>query len=116
MPRSRNKDEADTQDIGWRVRQLRLRRGLSLAAVARLAGKHTSQISRLERQWARSGAPKWSTVNKILDALRATRAEREAVFHEEIPVLSEREIEEQVAATTAEYGASRTAVVLLDDH
>jgi transcriptional regulator with XRE-family HTH domain len=116
MHRSHLPTEADTRDVGWRLRQLRLRRGLSLASVAALAGKHTSQISRLERHRARYGEPKSSTMMELLDAIQATPAERRAVFHVEAPPISQHEIDTRVAATANEFERSKAAVGLIDDH
>jgi transcriptional regulator with XRE-family HTH domain len=107
--------EVDTHDVGWRFRQLRLRRGLSLASVAALSGKHASQISRLERHKARSGEPKSSTVMELLDAIGATPAESRAVFHVEEPSLTRAEIDAQVKATAVEFERSRSAIALVDD-
>lgn len=112
----RQPSEADTQDVGWRFRQLRLRRGLSLASVAELSGKHASQISRLERHKARYGDPKSSTVMELLDAIGATPAEQRAVFHVEEPALTRDEVAVQVKATAVEFERSRAAMALIDDH
>jgi transcriptional regulator with XRE-family HTH domain len=117
MPtRSLHLQTDDTQDIGWRLHQLRLRRGLSLRELAERSGKHVSQLSRLERRGARSGQPKPATVSQVLDALDATPAERTAIFHVEAPALTSDEIAEQVAQIAREYGKSPSAYILLDEH
>jgi len=106
----------DTQDIGWRLRQLRLRRGLSLKDLAERSGKHVSQLSRLERRGSRTGQPKPVTVSQVLDALDASPVERTAVFHVEEPALTRAEIEAQVDQVAREYGKSASAYILLDEH
>jgi transcriptional regulator with XRE-family HTH domain len=106
----------DTQDIGWRLRQLRLSRGLSLKVLAERSGKHVSQLSRLERRDSRTGQPKPATVSQVLDALDASPVERTAVFHVEEPALTRAEIEAQMAQVAREYGKSLSAYILLDEH
>jgi transcriptional regulator with XRE-family HTH domain len=103
-------------DIGWRVRQLRIAKGLTQSALARMARKHTSYISRLEREEARVGTPKPETINEILDALGATAEERRAIFHEEESALTRRQIDEQIRKIAAEYETQPRAMALLDEH
>ncbi|MEO8285632.1 MAG: helix-turn-helix transcriptional regulator [Chloroflexota bacterium] len=104
-----------SNDIGWRLRQLRLRRGSSLRSLAERSGKHSSQLSRLEREWARNGTPKPETVTELLDALEATPEERRAVFHFEEPAVTPEEIAEQVHRIAAEYDNSPVPIFLADD-
>ncbi|MDQ3929783.1 MAG: helix-turn-helix domain-containing protein, partial [Chloroflexota bacterium] len=105
----------NTTDLGWRVKQLRLRRGLQQKALARLANVDAGFLNRLERGGTGRSKPKSETIYRLLDALQATAAEREAVFHVEVPTLPEEQVREFVAEIAAEYELSPDPVVLLDD-
>lgn len=77
----------NTHNIGWRVRTLRLRHGLSLVDVAARANLDISYISRLERDALQNAKPKPDTIDRLLDAINATPEERDAVYHiEHLPV------------------------------
>ncbi len=100
--------------VGWRVKQLRLRRNLTQTDVARLSGLDIAYISRIE-----SGAvrfhPKPGTLLRILDALNATHQERDAVFHSEAPPLSRADIANRVEQVAAHEENSPIPATLLDE-
>jgi transcriptional regulator with XRE-family HTH domain len=106
---------ANTADLGWRIKQLRLRRGLQQKALAQLASVDAAFLNRLERGGPRRSKPKPETIYRLLDALQATPAEREAVFHIEVPPLSDDEIEAFVAEIAVELELSPEPAVLVDD-
>ncbi len=108
--------KTDTTDVGWRLQQLRIRRGLQQKEFARLAGVDAGFLNRLERGSSRRSHPKPNTVNKLLDALGATQAEREAVFHAEVPVLTAEEISAQVAEFMLYAEDNSNPMVLIDEH
>ena len=59
---------------------LRLRREMTLVELAKLSGLEIAYLSRLERDVMEKNAkPKPETVDRILDAMRASLEEREAV-------------------------------------
>ncbi|MBF6613997.1 MAG: helix-turn-helix transcriptional regulator [Chloroflexi bacterium] len=100
--------------VGWRVKQLRLRRKLTQTDVARLSGLDVAYVSRIE-----SGAvrfqPKPGTVARILDALNATHIERDAVFHTEAPPLSRADVAKRVEQVAAHQENSPIPATLLDE-
>src|SRR5437868_15071107 len=79
---------SDPNNIGWRLRTLRLRRDLTLVELAGTAGLDVSYLSRLERDALQNAKPKPDTINRVLDALQATPDEREAMYHIEPPPLT----------------------------
>lgn len=66
----------DTTDPGWRIQQLRLRYGFQQNEFARKAGIDAGYLNRLEHGAPNRSRPKAKTINKLLDALGATPAER----------------------------------------
>lgn len=86
------------QSIGWRLRTLRLRRGITLVDLAQGSGLDVSYLSRLERDALQNAKPKPDTIKKVLNALGATPHEVEAVYHVERPQLAPDEIREQISA------------------
>lgn len=106
---------ANTADQGWRIKQLRLRRGLQQKALAQLASVDAAFLNRLERGGSRRSKPKPETIYRLLDALRATPTEREAVFHMEVPPPSDEEIEAFVAEIASELELSPEPAVLVDN-
>jgi transcriptional regulator with XRE-family HTH domain len=105
-----------TADLGWRLQQLRLRRGLQQKEFARLAQVDAGFLNRLERGASRRSHPKPDTINKLLDALEATTAERAAVFHTEPPPITQAEIDAQVAEFASLSEADPQPHVLVDEH
>lgn len=101
--------------MGWRIQQLRKRRGLQQKALARLAKVDAAFLNRLERGVSRRSRPKPETVRRLLDALQATNAEREAVFHIEAPPLAHEEMEAQVAEIAGDIELAPDPMVLVDD-
>jgi transcriptional regulator with XRE-family HTH domain len=97
------------------LRTLRLRRGFSLAEIASLAGLDISYLSRLERDALQNAKPKPETINRVLDALAATLAERDAVYHVEYPPLGTPEIEVEAAAVAREAEDDAEPVELIDE-
>src|SRR6476620_5244216 len=65
----------NTHDIGWRLRTLRIRYGLSLSDVAQRSNLDISYISRLERDALANAKPKPDTINRVLEAIGASPAE-----------------------------------------
>ncbi|MDQ3706266.1 MAG: helix-turn-helix domain-containing protein [Chloroflexota bacterium] len=115
-PTRRDADNtADTTDAGWRIKQLRLRRGLQQKALAQLANVDAAFLNRLERGGSRRSKPKPETIYRLLEALQATPAEREAVFHMEVPPPSDEEIEAFVAEIASELELSPEPSVLVDN-
>ena len=102
-------------DPGWRIKQLRLRRGLQQKELARLANVDAAFLNRLERGGSRRSKPKPETIHRLLDALQATPTEREAVFHVEVPPLSDEEIAAFVAEVGPELELLPGPAVLVDD-
>src|SRR5687768_11799627 len=109
-------EERNNTDVGWRLQQLRLRRGLRQNELAELAGLDPGYLNRLERGTSRKANPKPDTVNKILDALSASPDERSAVFHVEPPPLTPDEIAAVVSEIEATYEDSEQLVTLVDHH
>jgi len=105
----------DTHKLGWRVRTLRQRHGLSLGEVAEKAGVDMSYISRLERDALQNAKPKPETIDKVLTAINTTAAERDAVYHIEQAPLTAREVEEQVWHVAALAENSPDPLELSDD-
>jgi transcriptional regulator with XRE-family HTH domain len=108
-------DQNDTTDLGWRIQQLRVRRGLQQKALARLANVDAAFLNRMERGRSRRSKPKPETIHRLLDAMQATPAEREAVFHVEVPPPSDEEIRACVAEIEAAYELAPEPIVLVDD-
>ncbi|MEA2575614.1 MAG: Helix-turn-helix domain [Chloroflexia bacterium] len=108
-------DSNRSTDLGWRIKQLRLRRGLQQKALARLANVDAAFLNRLERGGAGRSKPKPETVYRLLDALQATPAEREAVFRVEVPPLSDEEMQSKVAEIAVELEVSPYPTILVDD-
>jgi transcriptional regulator with XRE-family HTH domain len=108
-------NQIDTTDLGWRIQQLRLRRGLQQKALARLANVDAAFLNRLERGGARRSRPKPETIHRLLDALYATSAEREAVFRVEVSPLSGEEIQAYVAEIAADTERLQEPIMLIDD-
>lgn len=102
-------------ELGWRIKQLRLRRGVQQKELARLASLDAAFLNRLERGGAGRSKPKPETIHRLLDALQVTPPEREAVFHVEVPPLSGEELAAQVAEIAAELELSPYPTVLVDD-
>jgi len=109
-------DKADTADVGWRLQQLRLRRGLRQNELAEMAGLDPGYLNRLEKGITRKAKPKPETVNKILTALSATPEERAAVVHTEPPPLTANEIETVVDDIRSMYEDHPLPVTLIDYH
>jgi transcriptional regulator with XRE-family HTH domain len=108
-------DRNDTTDLGWRIQQLRMRRGLQQKALARLANVDAAFLNRMERGRSRRSKPKPETIHRLLNALDATPAEREAVFHVELLPPSAEEVRACVAEIQVEYEHAPEPVVLVDD-
>lgn len=108
-------DRPNTTNLGWRIQQLRLRRGLQQKTLARLANVDAAFLNRMERGRSSRSRPKPETIHRLLDALDATPAEREAVFHVEVPPLSEGEIQSCVSEIEADYERAPEPMVLVDD-
>jgi transcriptional regulator with XRE-family HTH domain len=83
------------EEVGWRVRQLRLRYGLSLARLAERMQIDMSYLSRIERDALPRAKVKPSSIEHILEAIGVTQAESDAVFHLERPA-------PDLSATTAQ--------------
>lgn len=61
------KDSSNTaKQLGWRIRETRLRKRLTLAQVAEKSGVHYTQISRVERGLFRFAAPNVRKICKVL--------------------------------------------------
>jgi transcriptional regulator with XRE-family HTH domain len=95
-PASRYMPLEPQNNIGSRLRTLRLRRDTTLVELAERAGLDVSYLSRLERDALQNAKPKPDTINRVLDALQATPQEREAVYHIEHTPLTREEIAAQV--------------------
>src|SRR6476619_7150527 len=106
---------ADAHNLGWRLRVLRTRRALTLVELAQRAGLDVSYLSRLERDALQNAKPKPDTINKVLDALQATNAEMEAIYHVERPPLTPDEIRAQIEALSSLEDAPEP-VALRDEH
>src|SRR5437868_14998042 len=106
---------SDQNNVGWRLRTLRLRRDLTLVELAGTAGLDISYLSRLERDALQNAKPKPDTINRVLDALQATPQECEAVYHVERPSLSHEQIVAQVL-DLAPLEEDSTPLLLRDDH
>ncbi len=89
------------EEIGKRLKELRLRRGCQQSAIARKAGVDAGSLSRMERGIMQTSRPKPDTIDRLLDALEVTDGERQAVFHVEEPPLGD----EMVAAQVREFQA-----------
>ncbi|HVG00621.1 MAG TPA: helix-turn-helix domain-containing protein [Chloroflexia bacterium] len=107
-------DRPNTTDLGWRIQQLRIRRGLQQKTLARLANVDAAFLNRMERGRSSHSRPKPETIHRLLDALDATSAEREAVFHVEVPPLSDEEIQSCVAEIKSTYEHAHEPMVLVD--
>lgn len=105
----------DTHKLGWRVRTLRQRHGLSLGEVAEKAGVDMSYISRLERDALQNAKPKPETIDKVLTAIDTTATERDAVYHIEQTPLTSKEIDDQVRRVAAMAENSPDPIELSDD-
>jgi transcriptional regulator with XRE-family HTH domain len=105
----------NTHKLGWRVRTLRLRHGLSLVEVADRAGVDMSYISRLERDALQNAKPKPDTIDKVLAGMNAAPEERDAVYHIEQAPLPRRIIDEQVRRVAGLAENSPDPVELADD-
>ena len=114
--RPTRQDNIDTTDVGWRLHQLRIRRGLRQNELAQLAGLDAAYLNRLEKGSTRKAKPKLETINKILDALCATPLERSAVLRIESPPPTSHEIGAIVAEVRARYEDDPLPVTLLDEH
>jgi transcriptional regulator with XRE-family HTH domain len=114
--RRRKSRKPDTQSVGWRLKQIRLRRGLTQVDLARLAGISNSQVSRLELAGPGGTRPKPSSLERVLGALGVSGDERAALFHVEAPPPSPQEIFDVVRRCAAEYERSDRAIGLLDEH
>lgn len=106
----------DTTNLGWRVQQLRLRCGFQQKEFARIAGVDAGFLNRLEHGAPNRSRPKAKTISKLLDALGATPAEREAVFHTEVPRLTPEEISKEVADFTQHAEDDDDPMMLIDEH
>jgi transcriptional regulator with XRE-family HTH domain len=107
--------QPDNANIGWRIKQLRLSRGLQQRALARQASIDPSYLSRLERGVIQKARPKPQTIKRILDALGATPDERASVYHvEEAPMPAE-EIEYWVKWVAEHEEDSPYPTSLFDD-
>jgi transcriptional regulator with XRE-family HTH domain len=104
------------ENLGWRLRTLRLRSGKTLVDVATHAGLDVSYLSRLERDALQNAKPKPDTVNRVLNALGATLEEREAVYHLERPLLTQAEIEEAIGAVRSQIEDLFEPTALADEH
>lgn len=109
-------DTRDTSDVGWRIKQLRLRHGFSQVEVAERAGLDNSYLSRLESPGVRKSQPKRETVIRVLEALQATDQERYAVFQVEAPPHTPHEIMMQVMECAEAYEEDPRAFGLFDEH
>jgi transcriptional regulator with XRE-family HTH domain len=107
---------AAPEELGWRLRALRLGRGITLVELAKRAALDASYLSRLERWTFPKAKPKTDTVYRVLHALGADAEECDAVFHIERPVLTREEIDEQVRRTALEHELSAVPVTLADEH
>lgn len=107
---------SSNSNLGWRLRTLRLRHNLTLVEVARLAGLDVSYLSRLERDALQNAKPKPDTVSRVLDALKSSLQEREAVYHIERPPLSQQEISAAIRAVSADLEESSEPYVVGDEH
>jgi transcriptional regulator with XRE-family HTH domain len=105
----------EPQNVGRRVRALRLRRELTLVELAALSNLDVSYLSRLERDAIQNAKPKPDTINRVLDALQATQQERDAVYHIERPALTRREITLQVLEI-ASLDEDPEPLLLRDEH
>lgn len=108
--------KAATTDVGWRLKQLRLRRGLQQKELARLAGIDGAFLNRLEHGSQQRSRPKTDTVNRLLNALDATPAECVAVFHAEPPALTPVQIEAQRAEFSQHEEDDSSPMMLIDEH
>ena len=115
-PKTDKADNIDTSDVGWRLQQLRLRRGLRQNELADMAGLDSGYLNRLEKGEKRKAKPKPDTINKILDALSATPDERSAVFHTESPTPTPAEIAAIVGEIKSVYEEDPRPITLLDYH
>ncbi|HUP27610.1 MAG TPA: helix-turn-helix transcriptional regulator [Chloroflexia bacterium] len=116
MVRRNTTEEPDTNDVGWRLKQLRLRRCLRQNEVAELASLDPGYLNRLENGATRKARPKPDTVHRILDALGASADERAAVFHIETPPISPLEVERVVREVEELEEENFLPVTLLDHH
>ena len=105
----------DTTELGWRIKQLRLRRGLQQKVLAHLAKSDAAFLNRLEHGGSTRSRPKPETIHRLLDALQATPSERGAVFHVEVPSLTDEEMAAQVAEIAAEIELAPEPITLVDD-
>ncbi len=95
---------------------MRLRREMNLVELANLAGLDISYLSRLERDVLQNAKPKPDTINRVLDALRATPQEREAVYHVERPPLTPEDIITQVLDLFSTEEEAPQPLLLRDEH
>lgn len=114
MPRVEEEPQ-DTTDIGWRLKQLRLRHKLTQSDLARLAEIDVSYLSRAESSRTAKPRPKRNTVDKLLDAMGATSREREALFHVEECPLSPSEIDAVVKQIAAVEEDNPLPVTIVDN-
>ncbi|HEX8221240.1 MAG TPA: helix-turn-helix domain-containing protein [Chloroflexia bacterium] len=105
----------NTTALGWRIQQLRVRRGLQQKALARLANVDAAFLNRMERGRSSRSRPKPETIHRLLEAMDASPDERAAVFHVEAPPPSEEEIQTCVAEIATTYEHAPEPVVLIDD-
>jgi transcriptional regulator with XRE-family HTH domain len=105
----------NTHNIGWRVRTLRLRHGLSLVDVAARANLDISYISRLERDALQNAKPKPDTIDRLLDAINATPEERDAVYHIEHLPVTRSATAAQVREVAAKIEDDTEPMELIDD-
>lgn len=108
-------NQLDTTDLGWRIQQLRLRRGYQQKALASRAGVDAAFLNRLEHGSSRRSRPKPETVHRLLDALGATPEEREAVFHVETSPPTQVEIEARIAEIAADVDGASDPFILQDE-
>jgi transcriptional regulator with XRE-family HTH domain len=107
----------DPHSLCWRLRLLRLRRGMKLDELAKSSGLEISYLSRLERDVLEKHAkPKPETVDRVLDAMGATLEEREAVYHIVHPPLEKSEIDAQVQVVFEQQETLPEPVLLRDEH
>jgi transcriptional regulator with XRE-family HTH domain len=111
-----NGHDYDPSSIGWRLRALRLRHGKTLLELAQTASLDISYLSRLERNALQNAKAKPDTINRVLEALEASRHERDAVFHAELEPLSEDEIACRVEEVASRLEDSPEPAVLGDEH
>jgi transcriptional regulator with XRE-family HTH domain len=104
------------KNLGWRLRTLRIRHGLTLVELAKESGLDVSYLSRLERDALQNARPKADTVYKVLTALDASAEERDAVFHVERPPLMVEEINDLIRQIGSKHEAGAEPTLLLDEH